>query len=317
MIERIKPGVLYIILVLVLHAVGAGVAHAQSSESPAFKDEVAKQEEIYRSRGVLTPEGYKVDRSLVSYTITLPAEFDAALANLGPEQRWLDVGAGSGRAVLDYYTSKYDIMHVEGRERRGRKAQAVALSIEDRRDHIWAQNAPGLGDQVQYLFTKRLREYSLAELGRFNLISDVLGAFSYAVELSAYMKKVLDFLDLNASFYTVLQDVHLEKGANRPYYEGSPFLTEILKPDGSELRICSWLKSIKCVEVLCEPKTNFAPPLEAYRVRKVCNDVAVPGLQPVSYEAGTPPQRRYRLLSKEQQASRPVSENAGTVAGEE
>jgi hypothetical protein len=57
------------------------------------------------------------------------------------------------------------------------------------------------------------------------------------------------------------------------------------------------------VEVVCEPKPQFAPPLEAYRVRKVCNNIAVPQLVPLAYEAGTPPQRKYELVSPAPQTS--------------
>lgn len=109
------------------------------------------------------------------------------------------------------------------------------------------------------------------------------------------MEKVLAALEVSGSFYTVLQDVHSEDGTNRPHYTGSPFLTEIVNAGGSEVRVCSWLKSIACAEVACEFKESLQPPIEAYRVRKVCNDVAVPVLAPLHYEAGTPPERRYQL----------------------
>jgi hypothetical protein len=61
--------------------------------------------------------------------------------------------------------------------------------------------------------------------------------------------------------------------------------------------MCSWLKSISCVEVTCEAKSGWKPPLEVYRVRKVCDNVTVPGLAPVHFEAGTPPERGFRLKS--------------------
>jgi len=96
--------------------------------------------------------------------------------------------------------------------------------------------------------------------------------------------------------YTVLQDVHAESGGNKPYYPDAPFLTEIVNPDGSELKVCSWLKSITCVEVSCESKPAFSPPAEVYRVRKVCEDVSVPRLEIVHFQAGTPPERRFRLV---------------------
>jgi hypothetical protein len=46
--------------------------------------------------------------------------------------------------------------------------------------------------------------------------------------------------------------------------------------------------------VVCEPKEGWQPPIEAFRLRKTCNDVNVPPLVLVNYEAATPPGRQYR-----------------------
>lgn len=285
-----------VIVLLILQALVPGTSHGADPGSPKFGEELSKQEAIYRSKGERVPDGYVIDRSLAAYSDALSPEFERALANLGPGDRWLDIGAGSAQAILDYYAPTYDDAHPVGRERRGKKAQAVALSIEDRRTPLWRQIAASLGaNQIQYLFDRRLREYSQEELGRFQIITDVIGGFSYTETLSLFMEKVLGFLELNGSFHALLQDVHSEAGLNRPYYTGSPFLTEITKTDGSEVRVCSWLKSISCVAVTCELKKEWKPPVEVYRVRKICNAVAVPALVPVHYEAGTPPERRYQL----------------------
>jgi len=292
----LKKTAIRIVVLLLLQTLWLETSQSADPGSPQFGEEVLKQEQIYQSRGEQVPEGYVTGRSLLSYTLILSSEFDRALAYLGPNDRWLDIGAGTGRAVLDYYTSRYDLMHLEGWERRSTKARAVAISIEDRRTPLWQETATILGtDKIQYLFGRRLGEYSSEELGRFQVITDVLGGFSYSLNLTLFMEKVLALLEVNGSFYTVLQDVHSEDGTNRPHYTGSPFLTEIANAGGSEVKVCSWLKSIACAEVTCEFKETLEPPIEAYRVRKVCNDVAVPVLAPLHFEAGTPPERRYQL----------------------
>jgi len=281
---------------LVLQALWLETSHSQVPANPAFSEEISKQESIYQSKGEKVPEGYSIDRSLVDYTLALTSGFDPALAKLGPQDRWLDVGAGSGQAILDYYTPDYDVTHREGWERRGSKAQAVAMSIEDRRTPRWQQDAASLGaGKINYLFNRRLREYSLDELGQFQVITDVIGGFSYTEDLSLFVEKVLGLLDLYGSFFTLLQDVRSEYGTNRPHYAGAPFLTEIADAEGSEVRVCTWLKSITCVQVSCEFKATWIPPVEAFRIRKVCNDVTVPVLVPNHYKAGTPPERRFQL----------------------
>jgi len=269
---------------------------AAESGVPALNDELTKQKEIYLSRGEQRPEGYVIDRTLESYKESLPAAFEVSLANLGANGRWLDIGAGSGQAILDYFAPTCDMKHAEARERRGSNVQAVAISIEDRRRPAWHQTAASLGEErIRYLFNRSLREYSAEELGQFRVITDVIGGFSYTPNLSLFMEKVVALLEVNGSFFTVLQDVHSEAGANKPHYKGAPFLTEIAAADGSEVKTCNWLKSISCVKVTCEFRTGWTPSIEVYHLRKVCNEVAVPALVAVHYQAGTPPERGFQL----------------------
>jgi hypothetical protein len=271
------------------------IAAAQTpAPNAAFKAELSKQESIYQDKVEGYAEGYVTDRTLADYTSALPAEFDRALSGLGPEDRWLDIGAGMGQAILDYYSPGYDLSHPEAAKPHSKKAQSVAMSIEDRRTAFWNLAAKQLDPgQIRYVYDKRLRDYTADELGRFQIITDVIGGFSYATSLSLFMEKVLSLLTPDGTFYTVLQDVRSEAGTNKPHYEGASFLTEIRNASGSDVGVCSWLKSIGCVEVTCEYKPDWKPPIEVYRVHKVCGEVAVPALQPVHFQAGTPPERGY------------------------
>jgi len=273
----------------------AGIASAQTPDNPKIKAEISRQESIYRSEGDRVPSGYTIDRTLQNYADALATGFDEALAQLGPGDRWLDIGAGKGQAILDYFAPNYDLSHPDGRERRGTKARVVAISIEDRRTADWQLSAASLGNQLQYLFDRRLRDYKLEELGQFQIITDVIGGFSYTTDLTLFMEKVAGLLALDGSFYSVLQDVHSEAGTHQPYYDKAPYLTEIKDASGADVKICTWLKSISCVHVTCELKKGWRPPVEAFQVQKVCNDVRVPALTPVHYEAGTPPERRFVL----------------------
>jgi hypothetical protein len=287
---------LLVIIVLMMEALAVNTSGAADAPR-VFRDEAARQQEIYDSAGQKVPEGYVVGRSLLSYAFTLSSGFRDSLASLGSQDRWLDIGAGEGHAVLDYRTAKYDVILQRPNDVSG-KAQVVAMSIEDRRTPRWHEAAGTFGEnQLRYVFGRRLREYSLEELGQFQLITDVLGAFSYTRFVSVFVEKTLGFLSVNGTFYTLLQDVQSESGKNRPFYPPSPFLTEFVNSDGSELKICSWLKSISCVEVMCELKPDSSPPVEVYRIRKVCDAVTVPQLELIHFAAGTPPERRFRLKS--------------------
>lgn len=270
------------------------VALPGAASQPAAEDEVAKQRRIYESRGANRPEGYIIGRSLLSYSTALPREFLQSLAELGPEDRWLDIGAGQGRAILDYRTSKYDVM-LKSPQASGKKGRATAMSIEDRRTPQWHEVASTLGaKQIEYLYGKPLREYSLDELGQFDVITDVFGGFSYTRTLSAFMEKALGVLEVNGTFYTVLQDVRASDRDIAPYYENSSFLTELVDASGAEMKVCAWLKTITCVEVSCQSK-DATPPVEMYRIRKTCDAVSVPKLEMIHFQAGTPPERKFRL----------------------
>ena len=284
-------------LLLFLSIVWLTPAYAEEARNAKLLDQLSRQESIYYSQGDQTVQGYTVNRALTVYADGLPSGFDRALANLGPADRWLDIGAGEANAILDYYTHAYDQAHPEGRSNRGAKAEAIAMSIEDRRTPLWQQTAARLRDgQIRYLWGKRLGQYSLEELGQFDVITDMIGGFSYTDNLSRFVEKVMGLLEVNGSFFTVLQDVQSEAGTNRPFYKGAPFLTEIVKSDGSEMKVCSWLKQITCAQVTCESRPRWEPPIEAFRVVKTCDDVRVPPLGTVHYQAGTPPERRFRLL---------------------
>src|SRR5262245_37721786 len=78
-------------------------AHSQAPAVSKFRQEVSKQQGIYKSSGTDKPGGYTIDRGLEDYASALSSEFDRELADLGPTDRWLDIGAGEGQAILDYY----------------------------------------------------------------------------------------------------------------------------------------------------------------------------------------------------------------------
>ena len=144
-----KKTAIRIVVLLILQSLWLETSQAADPGGAKFNEELSKQEQIYQSRGEKVPEGYITGRSLLSYTLILSSEFDRALAILEPKDRWLDIGAGAGRAVLDYYSSRYDLMHLEGWERRSTKARAVAISIEDRRTPC-GRKTPQSSAQTKY-----------------------------------------------------------------------------------------------------------------------------------------------------------------------
>jgi len=287
-VKRSKAAGLALIVLLVVRALG----WSQETARPPIDEEIAKQDKIYGSRGAEVPEGYVTNRRLSDYAALLPTGFCDALGSLRSADQWLDVGAGDGQAILDYYAPADEATPIEKCARLAGRARAVALSIEDRRTDKWQQQAASLGsDRLRYLFGKRLREYSSEELGKFQIITDVYGGFSYTEDLSQFVEKVLSLVETGGVFFTLLQSVLLEDGKDKPniYYQ-----TELVDTAGQDVKVCSWLKKTSCVQVGCESKTDWTP-TEVINIRKVCSDISVPRMKLVEFEAGYPPSRRFQL----------------------
>src|SRR5262245_58044325 len=137
------------------------------------------------------------------YLELLPAGFCDALGTLGSSDRWLDIGAGTGQAILDYSAPEYGSTPGKICTGADGKVRAVAMSIEDRRTDAWQRQAASLGaDRIRYLSGKRLRHYSPEELGKFQIITDVYGGFSYTDDLSGFVERALSLLETGGSFST-------------------------------------------------------------------------------------------------------------------
>jgi SAM-dependent methyltransferase len=276
-------------VVIVVASQLLGATSVQEPVQPRIDEQFEKQENIYQRRGA---RSYTANRGLARYSEVLHTGFCAALGRLGSSDRWLDIGAGEGRAVLDYYGAQ------EGKAPgkcggSGAKAGAVAISIEDRRTKDWKEQAASLGDdRVRYLFGKRLREYSLEELGKFQLITDVYGGFTYTENLSQFVEKVLSLLEIGGAFYTVVPAVHLEDGTDKL---GTWYKTELVDAVSRPVTVCSWLKQTSCTKVSCESMKDADEPTQLIKVAKVCSGVAVPRTNLVEYSAGSPPNRRFQL----------------------
>ena len=283
---------LAVLIVIVVQPLGLAAVWPQEPAEPRLGEEFDKQEKIYRSRGADVPRGYVTGRGLSDYAELLPIGFCNTLGKLGGSDRWLDIGAGAAQAILDYYAPEGDPPSGEKCARSVSKARAVAMSIEDRRTDKWREQAANLGDdRLRYLTGKSLRHYSVEELGKFQIITDVFGGFTYTADLSRFVEKVLSLLEVGGVFYTLVPGVHLEGGDKLGVF----YLTELENAAGRPEKVCSWLKQTAGVQVTCESKSDWKRPTELINIRKVCSDVSVPRLKLWEFEAGYPPARRFQL----------------------
>jgi hypothetical protein len=275
--------------VIVMAAQLLGATSIQEPVQPRIDEQFEKQEKIYRRRGA---GSYTANRGLSRYADVLHIGFCDALGKLGGSDRWLDIGAGEGRAILDYYAGQADAASQKCGGK-GPRVGVVAVSIEDRRTNDWKERAASLGDhRLRYLAGKRLREYSLEELGTFQIITDVYGGFTYTENLSRFVEKVLSLLEIGGAFYTVLPAVRLEDGTDKL---GTWYKTDLVDAASRPVKVCSWLKQTACTKVSCETMSDADEPTQLIKIQKVCSGVAVPRTNLVEYLAGSPPNRRFQL----------------------
>ena len=122
-----------VLIFIVLPAL-ATTASRQEAAQPQIEKEIEKQEKIYSRRGADVPRGYITNRGLAKYAELLPSGFCSALGTLGGSDRWLDIGAGEGQAILEYY-AQGDAAELKCGGS-GARGGAVAISIEIGRAHV-------------------------------------------------------------------------------------------------------------------------------------------------------------------------------------
>ena len=292
LLKRWKTAGPCVTVLIILRALVPAPVWPQELPEPRLDEEIAKQGKIFQRRGTEVPSGYITNRGLSDYAELLPTGFCPALARLGSSDRWLDIGAGAAQAILDYYAPAGNAAPAEKCAQSVGKARAVAMSIEDRRTEKWREQAASLGnDRIRYLTGKSLRHYSVEELGKFQIITDVFGGFTYTADLSRFVDKVLSLLEVGGVFYTLVPGVHLEGGDKL----GTWYLTELENAAGRPEKMCSWLKKTTCVKVTCESKSDWKRPTELIKIDKVCSDVSVPRMKLLEFIAGYPPDRRFQL----------------------
>jgi len=289
---RAAAACLAVVIAVVVQGMAPRTGWPQESAEPRLDEEITKQENNFKKPAAEVPRGYVTDRGLSDYTELLPSGFCAALNKLGSSDRWLDIGAGTGKAIMDYYAPA-DAAAREKCARSSAKARAVAITIENRMTDRWRGLAASAGaDRLRYLSGKRLRQYSNQELGTFQIITDVFGGFTFTENLYQFVEKVLSLLEVGGAFYTLVPGVHLEDGKEKL---GVFYLTEVENAAGRPEKVCSWLKKTSCARVTCESKSDWQRPTELIKIEKVCSGVTVPRMKILSFTAGYPPDRRFQL----------------------
>ena len=281
-------------VLIVLQALGLGAAWPQEPAPPRIDEEIAKQEKIYRSRGADVPSGYVTGRGLSDYAELLPTGFCDALGRLGSSDRWLDIGAGDGQAILDYYALEDDAAPAEkcarsfdqgtrGRDvHRGSPNGQVATAGRDLRRR---PSALSLRQASAGLFARGAGKISdhYRRVRRLLLYGRLVPVPGEGVELAGDRRRLLHdgarraFRGWQGQTRRLVSD--RAAGCSQPRRE-SVLLAEENHLRESRLRVEERLEKAH----------------RADKIEKVCSDVSVPRMKLLKYEAGNPPGRRFQLL---------------------
>jgi SAM-dependent methyltransferase len=233
--------------------------------------------EIKKNEATILRSDYIHSRTLSrqeSYDDLLDSAFEGAIYRNGrnAKDRWLDLGAGEGMALMDYLYTVTGFMSVVG----------ITIESDPRYDAFRAQTVKDYGERFVFYKDKKFEDesYSVQTLGQFAVITDVYGAFSYSDKLSLVMQKIGDLLTEKGEFFSVAED--------RKY--------KIVDPSGHEYKIEDWLNAITCMRwIPPSPPRKDAMSRPAYTIHmvKFCSEVKVPPLKLLDFRDDSPPWRTY------------------------
>ncbi|MBI3557191.1 MAG: hypothetical protein HY074_13085 [Deltaproteobacteria bacterium] len=218
---------------------------------------------------VLKEGRYENFRGLEDYRGLLGDWFLKHLYGLGRFARWIDMGAGHGRAQREYLADKSNLAKnvVLG------KAKTLAVAYEQPvfRDKaaLYDSTLP-TPKRHQKLIGRFVEDIPDAELGKADLITDVYGALSYTDRLDEVLNKYLRILNDGGAIYFYTESLR----------------TKIWRKDGTVLYLYEWLQTLQGLRVETD--------LRGYRITKTSPDAQVPQLKLIGGYASKPPARIFK-----------------------
>ncbi|XGC82300.1 hypothetical protein ACES2L_07365 [Bdellovibrio bacteriovorus] len=195
------------------------------------------------------------DRTLWDYTHDLHPDFAKALERMTPESHWIDMGAGKAKALIEFMKS---------RDSENRPfTTAVAFKIDR-----WF-GMPTFEGKLQT--HEGLFEHQPTNQWRkADVITDVMGVFSYTTDLSTTLQKNFDLLKVNGELYISTSAYGSQFRVNGETLSLEAFLTLIpgLKVEGKwgNIKITKEQENIKIPVLELERYKDESPPIRLFKV---------------------------------------------------
>jgi SAM-dependent methyltransferase len=235
--------------------------------------EAPSEEQPFTELPPLTLKGqqFEINRSLDSYLETFSKrdrhapQLEKSLQQLKPGQVWLDGGAGNAIALRQYLQE-------------GGLARVIGVGYEAPLDPGYSKfiRTPEAG-KFTYHSGRLFEQIPNQELGRVDLITDLVGIASYTKSLDVTLKKYLELL----------------KPGGEAYIQLSETRTRLINKRGQPVSLVDYLQGIQGAEIDKMGEGIF-------RLRKKTDRVRVPALsiRPEKYDERTvPPLREFLVAS--------------------
>lgn len=209
---------------------------------------------------------FRITAGLDKYKRHFGGDFDSALRNLQPSDRWLDGGAGTASAIREYCGPLKD-----------QAPQTVAVAYEKPQVSELSEFEEAAGKKFTYLSGKLFQEFGQEELGgtgQLTLITDYNGILFYTDTLSEDLQKYLDLLKNGGELYV------------------AKFFATIDDDNGSDRSdpVLNWLKNVSGVKVSTSRDG-------AFKIERTGNPV-VPKLKLVRSDMSkSPPEREFKSVT--------------------
>jgi len=218
-----------------------------------------------RAARVIEDASFVTRRGFGAYDGLLGGDFTRSVRTLGPEDSWIDMGAGDARAMRDVFSKSLDRP----------PPRMSALGHAPPRDPSFAAFAETAGDRFTPLYGRMLEDYPIAELGTHELVSDLYGPFSYAPHMDEVLETYGRIAKVDGDVY-VLASWHFNR---------------IVDDLGHGVSLDEWARSIEGLELVS--REAHAGSVYALHFRRVAGEVHVPRLELRKLDWGQPPDRLY------------------------
>jgi len=265
-----KSCVLLLIFLIISQSSWATTKKCDSLFSPST-EELERDAAVEHVLNKVKKNSFETFRPLQDYVDYFGEKFLKRLKSLGPDQHWLELGAGSGRAI-DYYIQKI---------KKGSNLPFItAVNAVEPKNFLvdlneMAKKNPKLKHRVGFF-----EKTNIEEIAPVDVVTDVLGVLSYTMEFDLVFRNLSKIMKPKARLYTRMM------------------VPEILEADGTPISFGDFFsKYVKGFKLVEDPKP-FSQVANMEIVRAKRAKIMFPTLELVELENGIGHDRRtFRIVA--------------------